>query len=232
MTIDKLVGLGDDLELNHAPAIEAIKTWTTPLFIAQQADHEFLKEALVDYVYQCKAGQETEIDSHVAPLAKHKLFESPLDFLDATTPEVMELKRILEELLAEVAFEVNKDVWPEDIEVDANIIESWYHVTENGGYHDAHSHPNCSWCGIYYLDPGESNLGERNGVNRFYDPRVNADHYSDPGTAYLAGQGVWDFEPKEGQIIFFPSYLKHAALTYFGEKNRIVIAFNAVIDIF
>ncbi|OUR69193.1 hypothetical protein A9Q77_08660 [Marinomonas sp. 42_23_T18] len=232
MTIDTLLDLGDDLVLTEAPAIEAITTWTTPLFIAQQADHAFLKDALVNYIYQCKADQSEQIDSLVAPIAKHKLFESQLNFLDAQTPEVMELKRIFEELLAEVAFEVNKHVWPEEVDVEANIIESWYHITENGGYHDAHSHPNCSWCGIYYLDPGESTLGDRNGVNRFYDPRVNAEHYSDAGTAYLSGQGVWDFEPKEGQIIFFPSYLKHAALTYFGQKDRIVIAFNAVIDIY
>ncbi|KZM44142.1 hypothetical protein OA92_05420 [Marinomonas sp. SBI22] len=232
MTSHNTLDLDDTFQLAEPAAIEAIKTWTTPLFIAQQPDHEFLKDELVDFIYQCKDQQKEKIDSLVAPIAKHKLFESPLNFLEADTPEVMELKRIFEELLAEVAFEVNKEAWPEEVEVEANIIESWYHVTQNGGYHDAHSHPNCSWCGIYYLDPGESTLGERNGVNRFYDPRVNAEHYSDAGTAYLSGQGVWDFEPKEGQIIFFPSYLKHAALTYFGQKDRIVIAFNAVIDIY
>ena len=232
MTSHNTLDLDDAFQLVEPAAIEAIKTWTTPLLIAQQPDHEFLKDDLLNYIYQCKSQQKEQIDSLVAPIAKHKLFESPLDFLEAQTPEAMELKRIFEELLAEVAFEVNKEAWPEEVEVEANIIESWYHVTQNGGYHDAHSHPNCSWCGIYYLDPGESTLGDRNGVNRFYDPRVNAEHYSDAGTAYLSGQGVWDFEPKEGQIIFFPSYLKHAALTYFGQKDRIVIAFNAVIDIY
>jgi len=46
MTIDTLLDLGDDLVLTEAPAIEAITTWTTPLFIAQQADHAFLKDFL------------------------------------------------------------------------------------------------------------------------------------------------------------------------------------------
>lgn len=211
--------------------IEAIKTWSTPLFIASQEDHSFLKDALVQRILALKEQQEEPINSQVAPLAKHRLFESQLDFLEDDLPEVIELKRSLEELLAEAATAANQDAWPQDVEASAYIIESWYHITQNGGYHDTHSHPNCSWCGIYYLDPGDSDLQDRNGINRFYDPRVNAEHYTDAGTAYLNTQGVWDFEPKEGQIVLFPSYLKHAALPYFGKKDRIVIAFNAIIEI-
>ncbi len=213
------------------PEIETISTWTTPLFITTLADHDFLKSTLIEYIYQCKSQQTQAIDSQVAPIAKQQLFESSLNFLEADLAEVVELKRNFEELLAEAAFIVNQSVWPDNVEVNAHIVESWYHVTQHGGYHDVHSHPNCSWCGIYYLEPGASDFKKRNGVNRFYDPRVNAEHYADAGTAYLAQQGVWDFEPKEGQIIIFPSYLKHAALTYFGDEDRIVIAFNAIIEI-
>ncbi|RDL45253.1 hypothetical protein DN730_06480 [Marinomonas piezotolerans] len=213
------------------PSIEAIDAWTTPLFVAQLADHEFLKDALLAHIYQCQAEQQQAVDSDVAVLAKHNLSESTLDFLDGDLPEVMELRRMVEELVIDIAGEVNHSHWPEDSMAYAHVIESWYHVTQNGGYHDAHSHPNCSWCGIYYLEPGEATLDNRNGVNRFYDPRVNAEHYADPGTAYLGSQGFWDFAPTEGQVVIFPSYLKHSALPYFGQKDRVVIAFNCVIDL-
>ncbi|MBJ7552176.1 TIGR02466 family protein [Marinomonas ostreistagni] len=215
----------------ETPTIEAIDAWTTPLFVAELADHEFLKDALLTHIYQRQQEQENAVDSDVAVQAKHNLSESRLDFLEDEVPEVMELRRMVEELIAEVAFEVNHQYWPEDAEAYAHVIESWYHITKNGGYHDAHSHPNCSWCGIYYLDPGEANLEGRNGINRFYDPRVNAEHYADPGTAYLGGQGFWDFAPKEGQVVIFPSYLKHSALPYFGQKDRVVVAFNCVIEL-
>lgn len=218
------------MSMSHTQ-IESIQTWSTPLFVCNQTDHTFLKDALIQHIYTCKEQQRQVIDSHVAPLAKHQLFESSLDFLEHALPEIAELKRSCEELIAQVASAVNQEVWPEDTTASAYIIESWYHITQNGGYHDTHSHPNCSWCGIYYLESGDSDLTTRNGVNRFYDPRINADHYLDAGTAYLNHQGVWDFEPKEGQIILFPSYLKHAALPYFGKQDRIVIAFNAVIEI-
>lgn len=215
----------------NTPTIEAIDAWTTPLFVTQLADHEFLKDALLAHIYECQKHQAQDVDSDVAVLAKHKLFESHLDFLEAEQPEVMELRRMVEEIVVEVAGEVNHAHWPEDCTAYAHVIESWYHITQNGGYHDAHSHPNCSWCGIYYLEPGEASLDKRNGINRFYDPRVNAEHYADPGTAYLGSQGFWDFAPTEGQVVIFPSYLKHAALPYFGQKDRVVIAFNCVIDL-
>lgn len=215
----------------ETPTIETINAWTTPLFVTQLADHEFLKDALLEHVYGCQAQQAHDVDSAVAVTAKHNLSESRLDFLEGELPEVMELRRIVEELIADVAYEMNHSHWPNDAEPYAHVIESWYHITKNGGYHDAHSHPNCSWCGIYYLEPGEANLEQRNGVNRFYDPRVNAEHYADPGTAYLGNQGFWDFSPTEGQVVIFPSYLKHSALPYFGTKDRVVIAFNCVIDL-
>ena len=213
-------------------SIDAIRAWTTPLFVVTNPDHEFLKEALLSYIYDYRAQQAEKVASQVAVNAKHQLFESELTFLESDNPEIMELRRVFEELVGELATEVNAHVWPEDAEAEANIIESWYHITQNGGYHDAHSHPNCSWCGIYYLEPGEANLADKNGINRFYDPRVNAELYADAGTAYLSHQGFWDFAPTEGQIVIFPSYLKHSALPYFGQKDRVVIAFNCVVDIY
>ncbi|MGH1461150.1 MAG: putative 2OG-Fe(II) oxygenase [Neptuniibacter sp.] len=211
--------------------IESIQAWSSPLFTTMAPDHEFLKSDLLKYIQLYKENQVQPVASEVAVTAKHQLSESKLCFLESDEPVIMELRRMLEELLSVVVSEVNNGCWPEGVEGEATIIESWFHVTQNGGYHDVHSHPNCSWCGIYYLDPGESELVTRNGVNRFYDPRVNAEHYADAGTAYISQQGFWDFEPVEGQIVLFPSYLKHSALPYFGESDRVVIAFNAIVDL-
>ncbi|BFM48935.1 TIGR02466 family protein [Marinomonas sp. THO17] len=221
-----------DSESTQPIHIEQLDVWTTPLFVTQLADHEFLKDALLEQVYAQKSQQQEAIASHVAPTAKHALHESTLDFLDCDDATVMETKRQLEELILEVASNLNQLHWPDDAQAQAHIIESWYHVTQQGGYHDAHSHPNCSWCGIYYLEPGDASQADVGGMNRFYDPRVNAEQYADPGTAYLGGQGVWDFTPVEGQIILFPSYLKHSALPYFGQKDRVVIAFNSIIELY
>ncbi|WP_136681383.1 TIGR02466 family protein [Neptunomonas sp. XY-337] len=214
-----------------SPMIEAIEAWSSPLFVTEYPEHDFLKEDLLSYIYASQRQQTKAVESEVATTAKHQLFESKLDFLAADNPAIMELRRMLEELIGAVASQVNAPYWPPEAEGEAEITESWFHVTQNGGYHDVHSHPNCSWCGIYYLAPGDANLTARNGVNRFYDPRGNADHYSDAGSAYLNQQGFWDFAPIEGQIVIFPSYLKHSALPYFGEQDRVVIAFNSAVTL-
>ena len=214
------------------PLIEALSVWETPLFEATMPDHEFLKPALLEVIYQQKMAQQNAIESQVAPAAKHALHESTLGFLELEDPTVMEVKRILEELTLGVVAELNHTFWPADASAHTHIIESWYHVTEFGGYHDVHSHPNCSWCGVYFVEPGHASDAKHGGLNRFYDPRANAEHFADPATAYLGNQGFWDFTPQEGQVVIFPSYLKHSALAYFGQKDRVVIAFNSITELY
>lgn len=220
----------DDAFVEDMPEIEPVSLWQTDCFITQNPYHDMLKADLIKLIYEDKQTSITEVKSEVAINAKAHLSESELDFLDRDDANLQTLNVYLSDLITTVAAEVNEGFWPEEALAQTTLIESWYHVTRDGGYHDAHSHPNCSWCGIYYVDIGEASFEKRNGLNRFYDPRINADHYLDAGSQYLNGTGVWDIEPLDGQIVIFPSYLKHSALPYFGRKDRIVIAFNARVD--
>jgi uncharacterized protein (TIGR02466 family) len=224
-----------DYSLNPEPNVESISVWTTPMFVAELPEHEVLKVDLLPYTYKARDEAITAIDSGVAVSAKNNLFESKLDFLESDAQGVPELKGILEEFVSAVVEQVNSDCMKqgsleEGQALQASIIESWCHITEYGGYHDAHSHPNCSWCGIYFLDEGDCDLNSRSGVNRFYDPRPGAGQYHDAGTQYIDSTGFWDIVPKSGQMVIFPSYLIHSALPYFGKKDRVVIAFNCVVD--
>ncbi len=216
----------DQILITDSPEIEPVPLWDTACFVCTNPIHPIVKDALRSLIYADVRRSESAIQSDVAVTAKHQVKESELDFLLREDPNIELLNQTISELVTTVATEVNAGFWPEGAEATTDITESWYHVTRNGGYHDAHSHPNCSWCGIYYLDVGDANLAARNGVNRFYDPRHNADHYLDAGAQYLNSTGIWDIEPVEGQVVIFPSYLKHSALPYFGEKDRLIIAFN------
>ncbi|MDO6562939.1 TIGR02466 family protein [Amphritea sp. 1_MG-2023] len=209
--------------------IEDISVWETQMFTVQNPLHSDIRESLLKLIYQLRDQQQQAIESEVAPTAKHALYESSLDLLQRSEPVIAELREFIEDMLVTVASAVNEPFWPEGAQASAEIVESWFHITENGGYHDTHSHPNCSWCGIYYIDAGESDIHSRNGINRFYDPRHGADQYLDAGTAYLNSTGSWDFSAVEGQVVIFPSYLKHAAMPYFSQKDRVIIAFNSQI---
>lgn len=210
--------------------IEDITAWETQMFTVQNPLHDQIKQPLLELIYKLKAEQPLAIQSEVAPTAKHALHESTLDLLEQPDPAIQHLREFVEDMLTTVASAVNAPFWPEGAEAQANVVESWFHVTTNGGYHDTHAHPNCSWCGIYYVDAGECDITDRNGVNRFYDPRHGADQYLDAGTAYLNGTGSWDFAAVEGQMVIFPSYLKHAAMPYFGKQDRVIIAFNSQVN--
>jgi uncharacterized protein (TIGR02466 family) len=217
--------------IQDTPDIEPIDLWQTSCFLTTNPFHDLLKDELKKVIYADIETSEQSVKSEVAVTAKLNLAESELDFLENQDANVQSLNVYLTDLITTVATEMNQGFWPEGADAQAGLTESWYHVTKNGGYHDAHSHPNCSWCGIYYVDIGEANFQQRNGLNRFYDPRLNADQYLDAGSQYLNSTGIWDIEPVDGQVIIFPSYLKHSALPYFGKKDRIVIAFNARIDL-
>lgn len=216
----------EDKTVYDFPIVDTLTAWATPLFITQLPEHDAIKSALLKVIYAARDSHHSAIASEVALSAKQSLYESPLDFLMTEDPVISSLRKRLEALLLMVAEEVNHQHWPEEAKTEAIITESWFHITENGGFHDAHSHPNCSWCGIYFIDTDACDFSQRNGVNRFYDPRINADHYLDAGALYLNAEGIWDIEPIEGQVVLFPSYLKHSALPYFAQKDRVVIAFN------
>lgn len=216
-----------DILITDTPVIEPIPTWSTHLYLCTNPYHAMLADPIKEAIYEHQAQSRTEVASEIARTAKHGLFESELDFLDTDHPDIQFLNQILSDLILTIATEANAHSWPDDAEAEAVITESWYHITRQGGYHDAHSHPNCSWCGIYYLDVGDQGFDRRSGVNRFYDPRVNAGHYLDAGSEYLNQAGVWDIAPETGKVIVFPSYLTHSALPYFGDRDRVVIAFNA-----
>lgn len=207
--------------------IERIDTWASSLFVTEFAAHASLKKELLTYAYQQKTLAKDAIASGVAHRAKHALYESDFNFLTANITSLQTLSDFFESAIEIAAYEMNEAYWPEDAQIKAHIVESWVHITQKEGYHDVHSHPNCSWCGIYYVDTPEGNIEASGGINRFYDPRNNAAQYLDVGNAYIHEEGVMDITPQEGKLVIFPSYLKHSALPYFGESHRIVIAFNA-----
>lgn len=198
--------------------------WTTRIFTLANPGHAAISAGLVEHCYALEAASTA---SSVAPGAKSNLFESRFNFFQHERAEVRQLRDFCLGAVHQAAAAANAGLWEPDARVQVMMAESWCHVTRDGGYHDVHAHPMCSWCGIYYVEPGEADAASRNGVNRFYEPRGNVNAYSDYGTRYLNAEGSVDFAVTEGLLVVFPSYLRHAALPYRGASDRIVIAFNA-----
>lgn len=99
-------------------------------------------------------------------------------------------------------------------------IEAFYQVMEKGDHHMMHNHSaltNTTFIsGCFYVDGGDAGK-EFGGVFR---PILN------PYIIQEGDENAVDITPTENKIIMLPSNVYHEVSPYFGEKKRIVIAFN------
>lgn len=178
--------------------------WPTVFYVVDWQDAARHRGDLLDLCYRLKA---TDRQWDLARRAKSGLFESTPDFFSHAEglPAVNELMQFCGAAIATL------------FERDVYFPESWCHVTNDGGFHDAHTHIDFvrGICGIYYLQCGQCTVDPPNGINRFYSPNVFEEN------------DVADFQPVEGRLLLFPGYVRHSALPYRGNDDRVVISFNA-----
>jgi uncharacterized protein (TIGR02466 family) len=153
-------------------------------------------------------------------------------------PEFAALVRFIAEALQSTVKQANSGVWPQGRHgLRLELVGLWFQIQNGAAFHDIHTHGNCSWSGVYYVqvDPPElrtqhAELGALNGATRFYSPMfpLLGGAYMDMGNAWLQ-QATLDVAPREGELVLFPALLPHKAMPYSGEKDRIVVSFNAQI---
>lgn len=208
--------------------------WPVLLFQRIWRDHPKHAEGLISCFTEMRAKQAANIDSKIAVGAKseHGLYESTLDLFETSQNEhVKQLARFCASSIRRAAWAANGGAGdPKFLRVE--FVDSWYHITNDNGFHDAHYHSGCSWCGIYYVQAGveltEKPSGAGNGVSRFYAPVGCGGMTNDYGNSYL-GTGMIDVPPRDGMLVIFPAFLLHSGLPYKGEKDRVIVAFNTCV---
>lgn len=205
--------------------------WPTLLFSRMWKDAGRLLPGIAEHFVAMRAAEQHNIASGIAEASKpeHGLFESKMDLFDRTEHEgLKQLIAFFEDSVRQAVWMVNgRQLDPFGIRVV--FEDSWFHVTNDGGFHDAHYHGGCSWCGIFYVRAGDAPTSQPkhagNGINRFYSPFVVGGLLDDYGNKYLSSN-LQDVPPRDGLLILFPAYMLHSALPYTGKTDRIVIAFN------
>jgi uncharacterized protein (TIGR02466 family) len=209
--------------------------WPTTFYSRLWPEHPAEAPRLIDHLYRLRAAAGARIASGVAPGAKSSagLFESGFDLFAGDHPGLTKLKAFIGETVQLAAAHANgSQTDPRRLRVA--VVDSWFHITNDGGFHDAHYHGACSWCGIYYLQVGDSGKrtdgGAPNGGNRFYSPLRAGGGFKDYGNHYL-DFNFTDPPLRDGLLLLFPSYLMHSGLPYRGEKDRVVISFNSQVTL-
>lgn len=163
-------------------------------------------------------------------VVKVGVYESGFDLFSNPEPEIQALRHFCLNTLGYAVSRLNRY---SDKEMEGLRIHehSWYHLTRHSGYTAQHNHSMASWSGVYCVDPGDAAPDRANsGALRFLDARGPAGMYVDSGNARLDrpfGFGALAYFLVPGQLVLFPSYLSHEVAPYFGQRERITVAFNA-----
>jgi uncharacterized protein (TIGR02466 family) len=201
----------------------------TPLVARMIPDHEALNARLTTTILDMERDPERYRDRRQWSTKFGALFESVWNFFELPQPAIAELRQHCLALAYETVASFNEEFWTSanvDMLKLRTTIESWFHVTRNGGWHGYHKHANNSWSGVYFVRRGSQRADSpKNGFFRIHDPRANISMFHDMGMIPFS-TGVVDIEPQEGKLLIFPSWLGHEVLPYFGDEPRITVAFN------
>ena len=191
-----------------------VLAFTTPVLTRRIDGHEKLNAGLKKAILK-KAGDATGIShSNVGG------WRSQMDFFNWPNPEVRELQQhIGENLCRMTAFTLNV----EQATVGGSMV-GWVNLLRGGSYNYPHTHPECQWSGVYYVEVGGFQDDKRaSGSIEFVDPRSAVGMLSMPGNPF---RQRLSFRPRNGLMLIFPSWLLHYVHSYEGDDERISVAFN------
>tara|TARA_B100000131_G_C17750792_1_gene465076 strand:- start:5 stop:598 length:594 start_codon:yes stop_codon:yes gene_type:complete len=156
------------------------------------------------------------IESQTARHVKKNLKESKFNLFQSDEIIIKNTMKFAAQSLGKFLNELHQEYCHYDI----SFNDSWFHIGSKNSVHEVHLHPLCSWCGIYYVDSGDTEDGD----TVFCSP-VQRNHI-DFGTRYLDAKNQERIKPENGLLVLFPAYLAHFQSLYTGNTDRIVVAFN------
>ena len=144
------------------------------------------------------------------------------DFFERKEPACRELIAHLVEAVRQATLQIAPQF--DFAKVGGAQFEGWINVNGKGAYNTPHDHPGWAWSGSYYVDVPENAVG-RSGSIEFLDTRTNTRVVSiDSAPCFMS---KYTLQPKSGQLLLFPAYLRHWVYPNEQDEDRISIAFNA-----
>lgn len=214
--------------MSMAANLSVTPFWATPIGQCVYPRHGELNPRLVQLLKGKMAQGERHKNKRAWANKGGKQWESEFDLFTHPEPEIRELAGFCDQAVRFMVRTTATEAVPPDSNI-TTVYEAWFHVTGYGGYQSVHDHGSCAWCGVYYVQAGDVDPAAQpySGCTKFYDPRRSANcHYDgryDPGL--MLERPIY-IMPKDGTLILFPNYVLHEQTPYFGQAERIVVAFN------
>ena len=100
------------------------------------------------------------------------------------------------------------------------ITQSWLNYTETKEHHHAHAHVNSCLSGVLYINADKAHDKISFEKDRYDQIKFSSTQYN----SYNSDS--WSFPVETGEIIMFPSYMKHLVTKKQGENTRVSLSFN------
>ena len=149
--------------------------------------------------------------------ATQKGFQSTINLFKNPLGKVRQLETIIIDELDSYfsKFKHNKCIYMEKWPSNKRLI-GWHVILKKHGNQNAHIHPSGWLSGVIYLK-AVPNLGKNEGAIEF---SLNSKHYFHKKSPNFL------YDPKEGDIVFFPSSLHHKTIPFTSDEDRIIVAFD------
>ncbi len=108
--------------------------------------------------------------------------------------------------------------------VTLEITQSWLSVTGRGEAHHTHAHPNSFASGVLYI-----NLAKKDGIN-FYRNEESKTFELLPKEENYYNAYTYSVEAQIGDILIFPSTLKHGVNEVTDDIERVSLSFNTFLS--
>ena len=210
------------------PTPELVNMFAVPFAFSRHPEHVRLNAALKRYILAAEGGEGA---ANPRPLTQRNaaVFESHFNLFRDSDAAIQELKTFCWDQLLEVIGRLNRYDLPTLNRLQI-FNECWFHVTRRGGFFGVHNHPNASWSGVYCVDPGTAEPGDKNsGLLGFINPTIMSAMHLDAGTANMQlpyGYQIAKVFLESGHLVIFPSWVLHDVKPFETDGERITIAFN------
>ena len=193
------------------------RLFPTPVFHFRVENYQELNTELENYILNLKKKDEKGTKKSNAGGWHSHNFDINND------NKAKKFAKIFEEFYKKVI--INKMGW----KYDSNKVKMeamWSIINKKGSFNIQHNHPNSYLSAAYYV-----RHPEKSGNIRFFDPREQKNirypkikKYTDLSAVII------EKDPKEGDLLIFPSYLYHSVGENLSKDDRIIVSFNVEID--
>ena len=202
------------------------KYWPTIVGEFYNPDHDQIKKKLLTFFDDYKKKKPSSRRGG----ENFNLYESSYDLHKESNPDLQKVLQFIAKCVFSAYQEASRAYILErgtEKKYRVEIGASWFITYESGGFVAPHTHDNCSWSCVYYVQSAKDS-NKKNGATWLSAPHSRLS--SDIGSESFQHQ-LKNFEPIEGKLVVWPSYIIHGSYPYIGKVKKTVLSANFIIKL-